>query len=259
MFGITARRSTWATARLARSYAATAPRPEVSELENGASPDQISSSDQPIAGPSRLQGAVPTTSSAATSPTTPGKKSKPSPSVDENGIPTGKRQKKPRTPAQRAAFQNARAFALAMQQTKAAATADNASPPPVSVSASSRRKSPVEESIEEPTLADLLAKKPNYEPPSPLSKRYPKRYDRLVRTIDRAFVKAQLITFAREMGLQASDAKSKSVIIARILKSWGWLPPEEHAVERELQDRAKMEYKREIITYGALAFMKAGD
>jgi hypothetical protein len=138
---------------------------------------------------------------------------------------------------------------------------ESSNPSQYNVISSSRQTPPhaSPSSSDEPKLLDLLSKQPNHAPPSPLSKRYPKRYARLVDSIDQAFVKSQLIAFSRELGIPANETKAKQKIIARIVASWGWPAPEEHAVEREMKNKVAGAARREVISHGTSGLACCGN
>lgn len=254
MFSIAARRSACAAARLARGYAAAAPLPEAADahVESASSTSHDQSASSTEAGPSKPRAHAARISTAEQTVENPG----------------SRKGRKARTPAQRAAYINARAFALAMatQQGRPAAapsgeavgtslTDDTSAPAP---GKRIRRRSTainIESSAEEPQLLDLLSKKPD-RTPNPLNRRYPQKYLRLVTSIEQAFVKAQLVAFSRALGLPANSTKSNAKIIARIAASWGWPSPEEHAVERQMRDRTGREAKREVISHGTCASVR---
>ncbi|RXK40579.1 hypothetical protein M231_02034 [Tremella mesenterica] len=87
-----------------------------------------------------------------------------------------------------------------------------------------------------PTLSDLLQKQPPGHPTDLSSKTYSKRYLVAWKSIDRSFLKTQLIVLMREMGLLMRGRSTKEERIRRILRSWGWEDP---LVLKQIEDRER--------------------
>ncbi|WVF72318.1 hypothetical protein IAT40_007131 [Kwoniella sp. CBS 6097] len=86
----------------------------------------------------------------------------------------------------------------------------------------------------DPTLDDLLAKRPAYAPREPWHPRYPKQYRRIYDSIDSAFVLTQVRDFAKKLDIRMSGRtrSNKSLIIKKIMRSWDWMEPIPKPVER---------------------------
>jgi hypothetical protein len=144
------------------------------------------------------------------------------------------------TPQKRAALARAKVFAEGVDKDKAAVKAaalvldgaagstekemprsKNANPNPAKSSMSF-----------DPSLDELLALKPMATPRGFQTAAYAKRHQKLVETIDSAFVRAQILALVRLFPpvdgrrFTVGSREPKAVIIQRILDQWGWVLPQ---------------------------------
>jgi hypothetical protein len=92
-----------------------------------------------------------------------------------------------------------------------------------------------------PTLADLVARKPDRDPPSISSRQYNRLYNKLYHNIDKAFVARQLYEFAPALGVKLRRGRNKEMVLRGILKVWGWEDPESFQSEPERSGRKATE------------------
>lgn len=90
---------------------------------------------------------------------------------------------------------------------------------------------PTERTKADPTLEDLLAKRPDEVPSRTMQKdrkrrdKYASEYNRLHTSVANAFLVKQLAKLAREMGVEVGYRDKKADIVPRILDMWGWQKP----------------------------------
>ncbi len=113
---------------------------------------------------------------------------------------------------------------------------------------------PTERTKADPTLEDLLAKRPDEVPSRTMQKdrkrrdKYASEYNRLHTSVANAFLVKQLAKLAREMGVEVGYRDKKADIVPRILDMWGWqMPlPASTSSSRALQVRGRSCYRSAI-------------
>lgn len=199
--------------RSIRKYAATAlaPAPEIEQTASTeAGPSQPRS---PRLSSSPSPSKKPTTASPPRMKVTESSQS--SLELDNTARDNTERNRRaaPRTFARQAAVQKAQAFAKALKAN---------TPPPV---IHTTIEPTLEMIPENPTMADLLAKRPSPPHLPPHHPNYEGPYRAVFARIDNAFMRGQLLGMTKELGWKQSSRLPKYQLIQRLLAEWGWEYP----------------------------------